>query len=83
MNGCTILATKMMLMVHYAIAGSWSYILFMWAYFVLMWNLMSRSDSVASLMIELFGWKGDSMLVQEQGHKVDIKVSDKEEHYAR
>ena len=47
MNGYKILATNMMLMVPCAIAGSWSYILFMWAYFVLMWNIMSRSDSVA------------------------------------
>jgi len=38
-----------------------------------MWNLMSRSDSVDSLMLTHFDWDEDSLIIEEQGHKADQK----------
>ena len=57
--------------------GSWSLCVFMWSYFTLLWNLMSRSDSVDTLMEEHFDWNGDAMMVQEQGHKGDQSGKEK------
>jgi hypothetical protein len=57
--------------------GSWSLCSFMWSYFTLLWNLMSRSDSISTLMEEHFDWEGDAMLVQEQGHKADQSGKEK------
>jgi hypothetical protein len=51
--------------------GSWNASLFMWPFFLLMWNLMSRSDSVDTLMLSHIRWEGDSLQIQEQGHKGD------------
>jgi hypothetical protein len=57
--------------------GSWSLCVFMWSYFTLLWNLMSRSDSVDTLMEEHFDWEGDAMKIQEQGHKSDATGKEK------
>jgi integrase len=53
--------------------GRFSTGMFMWLFMTLLWNLISRSDSVNSLMLEHFDWKDDCLLVQEQGHKADKK----------
>jgi len=53
--------------------GNWSTVIFSWTFFVLMWNLMSRSDSVDSLMLTHFDWDEDSLIIEEQGHKADQK----------
>ena len=50
---------------------SWSTILFGWAFCVIMWNLMSRTDSVDSLMLQHIDWDGDALIIEEQGHKGD------------
>lgn len=57
--------------------GSWSLCVFMWSYFTILWNLMSRSDSVSTLMEEHFDWEGDAMKIQEQGHKGDQQGKEK------
>ena len=57
--------------------GSWSLCVFMWSYFTILWNLMSRSDSVSTLMEEHFDWEGDAMKIQEQGHKADQQGKEK------
>ncbi len=51
---------------------SWSSIVFGWAFFVIMWNLMSRSESVDSLMLQHVDWDGDALIIEEQGHKGDL-----------
>ena len=33
------------------VAGSWSTTGFLWHYLVILWNLMSRNDSIESLML--------------------------------
>jgi hypothetical protein len=50
---------------------SWSTVLFGWSFFVLMWNLMSRADSVDSIMLQHIEWSEDALIVEEQGHKGD------------
>ena len=50
---------------------SWSTTVFAWSFCVLMWNLMSRSESVDSLMMEHVDWDGDALTIEEQGHKGD------------
>lgn len=56
---------------------SWSTVVFSWAYFVLMWNLMSRSDSVDTIMLQHVEWVDDALVIEEQGHKDDQTGSDK------
>jgi hypothetical protein len=36
-----------------------------------MWNLMSRSESVDSLMLQHIDWECDALVIEEQGHKGD------------
>mmetsp|Transcript_24789 Transcript_24789/g.53608 ORF Transcript_24789/g.53608 Transcript_24789/m.53608 type:complete len:534 (-) Transcript_24789:1085-2686(-) len=44
---------------------------FAWAFFLLMWNLMSRTETVDAIMLQHMGWREDSLVIQEQGHKGD------------
>lgn len=50
---------------------SWSKFVFAWSYFVIVWNLMSRSESVDTLMLQHIDWDGDALIIEEQGHKGD------------
>ncbi|KAJ1442958.1 hypothetical protein B484DRAFT_462686 [Ochromonadaceae sp. CCMP2298] len=50
---------------------------FAWAFFVIMWNLMSRTDSVDGIMLQHIGWRDDSLVIQEQGHKGDQTGTEK------
>ena len=50
---------------------SWSTVVFGWAFLVIMWNLMSRSESVDSLMLQHIDWDCDALIIEEQGHKGD------------
>jgi hypothetical protein len=42
-----------------------------WAFVTICWNLMSRPDSVDSLMLCHLDWDNDHLVVEEQGHKGD------------
>ena len=53
--------------------GSWSTVTFAWPFFVLLWNLMSRSDSVDKLTLNVISWESDALIIEEQGHKGDEK----------
>jgi hypothetical protein len=53
------------------VGGSWATTTFVWNFFVLFWNLMSRSDSVQSLMLSHIESRKDCIVFQEQGHKGD------------
>jgi hypothetical protein len=44
---------------------------FAWFFFVLTWNLMSRGDSVETIMLQHIDWSEDAMIIEEQGHKAD------------
>ncbi|KAF0735241.1 hypothetical protein Ae201684P_002820 [Aphanomyces euteiches] len=55
----------------------WTTTLFSWPYFVLMWNLMSRSDSIDSIMLQHIDWQDDALIIEEQGHKGDQSGADK------
>jgi hypothetical protein len=51
--------------------NSWSFVTFAWSFFVVSWNLMSRSDSVDSIMLQHIEWAEDALVIEEQGHKGD------------
>jgi hypothetical protein len=53
------------------VGGSWATTTFAWFFLVLAWNLMSRSESVESIMLGHIEWREDCMVIQEQGHKGD------------
>ncbi|DAZ97624.1 TPA: LOW QUALITY PROTEIN: hypothetical protein N0F65_002243 [Lagenidium giganteum] len=66
-SGFTLLATKLFRQTP-ASSGQ-STAIFTWAYFVLMWNLMSRDDSIDSIMLQHVEWADDCLVIEEQGHK--------------
>ena len=45
------------------VKGCWSDSMMAWPYFVMSWNLMCRTNNVASLMLENVDWKDDSLLI--------------------
>lgn len=45
--------------------------IFSWAFMVFMWNLMARSDSVNSIMLQHIDWRDDSMVITFAKHKGD------------
>ena len=53
------------------VAGDWRSGCFGWAYTTLMWNLMSRSISVAEIMLVHLSWTGDCLKVAWPMHKGD------------
>jgi hypothetical protein len=50
---------------------SWNMVTFAWAFFVLTWNLMSRGDSVETIMLQHIEWCEDALVIEEQGHNGD------------
>ncbi|KAF1785902.1 hypothetical protein GQ600_9338 [Phytophthora cactorum] len=44
---------------------------------ILMWNLMSRSESIDSIMLQHMEWTEDCLSIEEQGHKGDQKGVEK------
>jgi hypothetical protein len=45
--------------------------LFAWPFLILQWNLIARSNTVSSLMMEHIGWEGDALLISTPKHKGD------------
>ena len=78
-GGYLILSKKFMLMEpkQGPSGEGWSMVAFSWSYFTLMWNLMSRSDSVDTIMLQHIKWENDCLIVEEQGHKGDQTGTDK------
>ena len=76
-NGYTMLCEKLLTRIPEVSAQSWSMVVFSWSYFIVMWNLMSRSDSVDSIMLQHIDWEEDCLTIEEQGHKGDQTGSDK------
>ncbi|CAM9390413.1 unnamed protein product, partial [Ectocarpus fasciculatus] len=54
-----------------AVAGNWGLSGFLWPYLIFLWNLMTRNDSVDSLMLSHMEFSEDALLVEEQCHKGD------------
>lgn len=77
LTGYHLLAKKFMTLEPRKSGGNWQASSFMWSYFVLMWNMMSRTDSVDSLMLQHIQWEEDALVIEEQGHKGDQKGEDK------
>lgn len=50
---------------------------FSWTFLVVQWNLMSRSDSVETIMLSHIDWVGDALTIEEQGQKADQTGEDK------
>ena len=48
-----------------------SQMLFGWPFLVLQWNLIARTATVSSMMMEHVSWEGDSLLVSTPKHKGD------------
>ena len=71
MEGYQLLAKKLMKNIPKERGGTWASCLFGWPFLLLLWNLMSRSDSVDKILLNHMDWKGDSLQIQEQGHKAD------------
>jgi hypothetical protein len=76
-SGYSMLASKLMSQTPGTSSQSWPSIVFSWSYFVVMWNLMSRSDSIDTIMLQHMEWSEDSLIIEEQGHKGDQTGSDK------
>jgi hypothetical protein len=45
--------------------------LFAWPFLVLQWNLIARSATVSSMMMEHIGWEGDALRISTPKHKGD------------
>eukprot|EP00644_Phytophthora_capsici_P014639 jgi/Phyca11/124673/e_gw1.54.169.1 len=76
-NGFELVAAKLMKLEPKTTGQAWSTVLFGWSFFVLMWNLMSRADSIDTIMLQHMEWVEDCLIVEEQGHKGDQTGSDK------
>ena len=48
-----------------------SQMLFSWPFLILQWNLIARSATVASMMMEHVGWEGDALLISTPKSKAD------------
>ena len=46
-------------------------VLFAWPFLVLQWNLIARTATVASIMMEHVGWEEDALLITTPKHKGD------------
>ncbi|KUF82947.1 hypothetical protein AM587_10002300 [Phytophthora nicotianae] len=76
-SGYEMLALKLMTIVPEKRGQSWATVQFGWSYFVIMWNLMSRSDSVDTIMLQHIEWTDDCLVIEEQGHKGDQTGAEK------
>jgi hypothetical protein len=45
--------------------------LFAWPFLILQWNLIARTATVSSMMMEHVGWEGDALLITTPKHKGD------------
>lgn len=70
-NGYSMLAFKFMTLIPTRLNEAWSQVTFAWCYFVMMRNLISRSDSVETIMFPHMNWVEDCLTVEEQDHKGD------------
>jgi hypothetical protein len=52
-------------------AEPFSRALFGWPYLVLQWNLIARTATVSSMMMEHVSWEGDALLISTPKHKGD------------
>jgi hypothetical protein len=48
-----------------------SQMLFAWPFLVLQWNLIARTATVSSMMMEHIGWESDALLISTPKHKGD------------
>ncbi|KAF4150570.1 hypothetical protein GN958_ATG00232, partial [Phytophthora infestans] len=65
-SGFELLALKLMKLEPVKKGQAWSTV-----FFVLMRNLMSRADSIDTIMLQHIEWSEDCLIVEEQGHKGD------------
>ena len=52
-------------------SGRFDELLFAWPFLVLQWNLIARTATVSSMMMEHIGWEGDSLLISTPKNKGD------------
>jgi hypothetical protein len=64
-EGYRVLATLLFQYAHF------NEMLFAWPFLVLQWNLIARTATVASMMMEHIGWEGDALTVSTPKHKGD------------
>ncbi|ETK74116.1 hypothetical protein L915_19021 [Phytophthora nicotianae] len=76
-SGVDLLALKLMTLEPMKKGQAWWTVLFGWSFFILMWNLMSRVDSVDTIMLQHIEWSEGCLIVEEQGHKGDQTGADK------
>ncbi|KAE8960226.1 hypothetical protein PF011_g30165, partial [Phytophthora fragariae] len=69
LSGFELLALKLMTIRPVKKGQTWPTVLFGWSFFVLMWNLMSRADSIDTIMLQHIEWTDDCLVIEEQGHK--------------
>jgi hypothetical protein len=74
-NGYCLLARKFMTIapdkLNHTTFNTWNMMLFAWPFFVLQWNLMARSATVASIMLQHISWQDDAMIITTPKHKGD------------
>ena len=56
---------------HLFTSEDFNQMLFGWPYLVLQWNLIARTNTVASMMMEHISWEGDALLISTPKHKGD------------
>jgi hypothetical protein len=45
--------------------------LFAWPFLILQWNLIARTATISSMMMQHIGWEGDALLISTPKHKGD------------
>ena len=63
-DGYRVLATQLL-------KAEFNQMLFGWPYLVLQWNLIARTATVSSMMMEHIGWEADALLITTPKHKGD------------
>jgi hypothetical protein len=64
-EGYNLIANKLLSL------GQFNLMLFAWPFLILQWNMIARSASVSSIMLEHISWEGDSMIITIPKHKGD------------
>lgn len=64
-DGYLLIANKLLLL------DEINQMVFAWPFFVLQWNLIARSASVSTIMLEHITWESDSMIITTPKHKGD------------
>jgi hypothetical protein len=52
-------------------SADFNQMLFAWPFLILQWNLIARTATISSMMMQHIGWEGDALLISTPKHKGD------------